>query len=65
VNNRKIITHGIKLLVKKCRNEYRRPEKMDYYSLDRYKKAEKRVIKHCLCGKSGHSMPIGQQSVTK
>ena len=38
-------THGIELLVEKCRNEFRLPENTDYYTEDDYKEAEKKFIK--------------------
>ena len=42
---------GIRLLVQKCRNEFRRPENIYYYSENDFKEAEKRYVKYCLTGK--------------
>lgn len=41
---------GIRLLVQKCRNEFRRPENIDYYAENDFKEAEKRFVKFCLTG---------------
>ena len=41
---------GIRLLVQKCRNEFRRPENIYYYSENDFKEAEKRFVKFCLTG---------------
>jgi hypothetical protein len=41
---------GIKLLVKKCRNEFRRPENIYYYTENDFKEAEKKFVKFCLTG---------------
>ncbi len=38
-------THGIKLLVEKCRDEFRRPENTDYYTENDYKEAERKFVK--------------------
>lgn len=43
-------SRGIELLVQKCRNEFRRPENMDFYTSDDYKEAERKFIKFCLYG---------------
>ncbi|MGD9365933.1 MAG: hypothetical protein PVH87_09570 [Desulfobacteraceae bacterium] len=45
-------THGIELLVEKCRNEFRRTENTDYYTEDDYKEAERKFVKFCLNGNS-------------
>lgn len=39
---------GIKLLIRKCRNEFRRSENLDYYQSEDYKVAERKYVKHCL-----------------
>jgi hypothetical protein len=41
---------GIRLLVQKCRNEFRQPENIYYYSENDFKEAEKRFVKFCLTG---------------
>ena len=41
---------GIRLLVQKCRNEFRRPENIDYYAENDFKAAEKKFVKFCLTG---------------
>ena len=41
---------GIRLLVQKCRNEFRRPENIYYYTKKDFKEAEKRFVKFCLTG---------------
>lgn len=41
---------GIRLLIQKYRNEFRRPENRDYYSENDYKEAEKKFVKFCLTG---------------
>ncbi|MGD9173491.1 MAG: hypothetical protein PVF29_04980 [Desulfobacterales bacterium] len=41
---------GIRLLIQKYRNEFRRPENIDFYSENDYKKAEKKFVKLCLTG---------------
>ena len=47
-------THGIELLVEKCRNEFRCPENTNYYEQDDYKEAERKFVKFCLSGNSDH-----------
>ena len=42
---------GIRLLIQKCRNEFRRPENIDYYTENDFKEAEKKFVKFCLTGK--------------
>ncbi|MGD9368578.1 MAG: hypothetical protein PVH87_22955 [Desulfobacteraceae bacterium] len=54
MNNTTSATHGIELLVEKCRNEFRRPENTDYYTEDDYKEAERKFVKFCLNGNSDH-----------
>lgn len=54
MNNKTMTTIGIKLLVKKCSDEFRRPEKMDNYALNGYKEAENKIIKLCTCDNSDH-----------
>jgi hypothetical protein len=41
---------GIRLLIQKCRNEFRRPENIDFYSENDLKEAEKKFVKFCLTG---------------
>lgn len=41
---------GIELLLEKCRNEFRRPENTDFYTVDDYKEAERKFVKYCLHG---------------
>jgi hypothetical protein len=42
--------NGIRLLVQKYRNEFKRPENTDFYSENDYKEAEKKFVKFCLKG---------------
>jgi hypothetical protein len=42
--------NGIRLLVQKYRNEFKRPENTDFYTVKDYKKAEKKFVKFCLKG---------------
>ena len=46
---------GIRLLIQKCRNEFRRPENIDYYSENDFKEAEKKFVKFCLTGNPNYS----------
>jgi hypothetical protein len=39
---------GIKLLVQKCRKEFRRTENKDFYSDEDFKAAERKFVKYCL-----------------
>ena len=41
---------GIRLLIQKYRNEFRRPENIDYYIKNDFKQAEKKFVKLCLTG---------------
>jgi hypothetical protein len=41
---------GIRLLIQKCRNEFRQAENIDYYAENDYKEAEKKYVKFCLTG---------------
>jgi hypothetical protein len=41
---------GIQLLIKKSRKKFRRPEKIDYYTENDFKEAEKKFVKFCLSG---------------
>jgi hypothetical protein len=41
---------GIRLLVQKYRNEFKRPENINFYSDNDYKEAEKKFVKFCLTG---------------
>lgn len=54
MSNHQSVTHGIELLVEKCRDEFRRPENTDYYAQDDYKDAERKYVKFCLSGNSEH-----------
>jgi hypothetical protein len=42
---------GIRLLVQRCREEFRLPENADYYSENDCNKAERKFVKLCLRGK--------------
>jgi hypothetical protein len=54
MNNSTSATHGIELLVEKCRNEFRRRENINYYAQEDYKEAERKYIKFCLNGNSDY-----------
>ncbi len=41
---------GIRLLIKKYRNEFRCHENLNFYSENDFKEAEKKFIKFCLTG---------------
>jgi hypothetical protein len=41
---------GIRLLIQKCRNEFRQSENIDHYTENDYKEAEKKYVKFCLTG---------------
>lgn len=41
---------GIRLLVQKCRIDFRRPENIDFYEKNDYEEAEKKFVKFCLTG---------------
>ncbi len=41
---------GIRLLIQKYRNEFRRPENIEYYDEKAFKAAEKKYVKFCLTG---------------
>jgi hypothetical protein len=41
----------IRLLIQKCRNEFRRPENINFYSENDLKEAEKKFVKFSLTGK--------------
>ena len=41
---------GIRLLIQKCRNDFRRSENIDYYTENDFKDAEKKYVKFCLTG---------------
>ena len=47
--------YGIRLLIQKFRTEFRRPENIDYYTENDFKKAEKKFVKFCLTGNSNHN----------
>jgi len=46
---------GIRLLIQKCRNEFRRPENIDYYTENDFKEAEKKFVKFCLTGNPNYN----------
>jgi hypothetical protein len=41
---------GIRLLIQKCRNKFRQPENINYYTENDLKEAEKKFVKFCLTG---------------
>ena len=41
---------GIRLLIQKCRNEFRQPENINFYAENDLKEAEKKFVKFCLTG---------------
>ena len=43
---------GIKLLVQKCRKEFRRTENKDFYTDEDYKAAERKFVKYCFLNKT-------------
>ena len=43
---------GIKLLVRKCRSEFRRKENRNYYNDEDYKASERKFVKFCLLNKT-------------
>ena len=43
---------GIKLLIEKCRNDFRRKENIDFYSDEDYKASERKFVKLCLIDKT-------------
>lgn len=63
MNNKIILTYGIKLLLKKYHNCDPSAEKFDSHQLNGYKEAEKEVIKQCLRGNAEHWTLTGQQQV--
>ena len=54
MNNSTAASQGIKMLLEKCRNQFRRPENLEYYERDNYKEAEKKYVKFCLHGNVDH-----------
>jgi len=46
---------GIRLLIQKFRNEFRRPENIDYYTENDFKEAEKKFVKFCLTGNPNYN----------
>jgi hypothetical protein len=46
------IKNGIKLLVQKCREQFRISENLDNYSEGEYREAERKYVKLCLRGKT-------------
>ena len=49
--------HGIQRLVEKYRQEFRRPENLDFYSVRAYKEAERKYVKFCLSGAARYRAP--------
>ena len=45
---------GIRLLVQKCREQFRISENLDHYSERKYREAERKYVKLCLRGKTKH-----------
>jgi hypothetical protein len=43
---------GIKLLIQKCRQEFRRTENTEFYADEDYKAAERKFVKFCLLNKT-------------
>jgi hypothetical protein len=43
---------GIKLLIQKCRKEFRRTENKDFYADEDYKAAERKFVIFCLMNKT-------------
>jgi len=43
---------GIKLLIQKCRREFRQKENKDFYTEADYKAAERKFVKYCLLNKT-------------
>ena len=41
---------GIRMLIQKCRKEFRRPENINYYTENDFKEAEKKFVKFCMTG---------------
>ena len=39
---------GIKLLIQKCRKEFRQTENIEFYADEDYKAAERKFVKFCL-----------------
>jgi hypothetical protein len=44
---------GLKLLIKKCRNEFRRKENLEFYDDGDYSAAERKFVKFCLFDAAG------------
>ena len=44
--------NGIKLLVQKCREQFRISENLEHYSEGKYREAERKYVKFCLRGKT-------------
>ena len=49
--NRSDTKNGIKLLVQKCRGQFRISENVEHYSDREYREAERKYVKLCLHGK--------------
>jgi hypothetical protein len=52
--NRRDIKNGFKLLVQKCREQFRISENFEHYSDREYREAERKYVKLCLRGKIKH-----------
>jgi hypothetical protein len=56
MENRTYNDQGIKLMVKRCRHEFQRPENTDYYDDTDYLSAERKFVKFCLLNELGGSL---------
>ena len=52
MDNASNTNQGIRLLIQKCREEFRLPENSDFYSENNYREAERKYVKFCLTGNS-------------
>ena len=48
MENYKKSAEGIKLLIQRCREEFRRTENKNFYADEDYKAAERKFVKFCL-----------------
>ena len=53
MDNRSKNDKGIKMLVQKCREEFRHAENRNYYTDEDYKAVERKFVKLCLINKTG------------
>jgi len=49
---------GIRLLVQKCREQFRISENLDHYSEREYREAERKYVKLCLRGKTKQQLHL-------